>query len=390
MKNVNLGFIGAGSFVSAHHLLTARDCDFINIAAIADINEEVLKKHSSRMSVGYTTTEYKKLLRDSDIDIVVIGTKQDMHASLIMESLEAGKWVFCEKPMAQTDEEAKAVVQAEQNNEGKLAIGFNRRFAPAYAQAKSLMKNIKKPWYLNYRLMYPNPLKEEPGNYYADQAHIHYEGCHILDLIYWFFEQWPDRVFMTGNRYSNNCCIFDFSDGSQVTFMCGSMGSYCYWKEYMELFGSYAAISVSDFVDMRIRGFKGRYDKIFAPYRNEHAEEIRRFGFDFYEAYKVQQIKEEKDAKPIHDKYGIIIEDVKRPTPFGFDVTKYSRQDEDIHAFIPDKGWKNSLESFANSYMNNAEPENCNGLQGALNTKLAMTLLDSLERKQVVEFDSNF
>ena len=66
------------------------------------------------MKVGYTTTDYHRLLADPKIDIVIIGTKQDLHAKLIVESLDAGKWVLCEKPMAQTMEETHAVLEAEQ------------------------------------------------------------------------------------------------------------------------------------------------------------------------------------------------------------------------------------------------------------------------------------
>ena len=86
-KQANVGFIGAGGFISAHHLVTANESEYLNIAAIADLNEETLKRHAETKPVGYTTTDYKKLLADKDIDIIVIGTKQDLHASLIVEAL---------------------------------------------------------------------------------------------------------------------------------------------------------------------------------------------------------------------------------------------------------------------------------------------------------------
>ena len=152
-KQANVGFIGAGGFISAHHLVTANESKYLNIAAIADLNEETLKRHAETKPVGYTTTDYKKLLADKDIDIIVIGTKQDLHASLIVEALDAGKWVMCEKPMANNDEESAAVLAAERRNPGKLAIGFNRRFAPAYRQTKELMQQARRPWFVNYRMM---------------------------------------------------------------------------------------------------------------------------------------------------------------------------------------------------------------------------------------------
>ena len=95
MQKINIGFIGAGAFISATHLKTAGETDFINIAAIADLNEDLLAAHRKKYNIGYTTTDYKKLLADENIPLVVIGTRQDTHAALIVEALDAGKWVWC-------------------------------------------------------------------------------------------------------------------------------------------------------------------------------------------------------------------------------------------------------------------------------------------------------
>ena len=67
-KQANVGFIGAGGFISAHHLVTANESEYLNIAAIADLNEETLQRHAATKPVGYTTTDYKKLLADIRAD----------------------------------------------------------------------------------------------------------------------------------------------------------------------------------------------------------------------------------------------------------------------------------------------------------------------------------
>ena len=100
MKKVNIGFIGAGSFISCTHLPTAAATGYINIAAIAELDDSIIDRHKSRYDVGYFTKDYKDILNDPTIDIAVIGTKQDMHAKLIIETLDAGKWVWCEKTCA--------------------------------------------------------------------------------------------------------------------------------------------------------------------------------------------------------------------------------------------------------------------------------------------------
>jgi predicted dehydrogenase len=385
MRKVQVGFIGAGSFISTYHLLTAHDSRIMDVRAVADLDEEKLESHSSRMQIGYTTTDYKKVLSDPGIDMIIIGTKQDLHARLIIESLDAGKWSFCEKPMTQTKEESSAVLSAEKRNPGKLGIGFNRRFAPAYSEIKRLMQPVKRPWYINYRLMYPNP--EKLKGFYADQERILFEGSHILDLVCWLLGSAPRRVFMTGDKLRDNCCILDYPDGSQVSFMCGSMGSFSLWKEYIEVFAYYKAITVSDFTDMRIRGFEGQFDRTFPPHGSRHSAEVMKHGFDFYETYKVKRLEGQKNQ--LYDDFGMFVEQVKRPSDrncYNINIDEYIRKNPDSSAFNPDKGWVASLEQFARCFLNGTDPQNADGRAGALSTNLALALLESLETGQAVDF----
>ena len=182
----------------------------------------------------------------------------------------------------------------------------------------------------------------------------------------------------------NNCSILDFADGSQVSFMCGSMGSYCLWKEYMEVFGSYTAITVSDFTDMRVRGFAGEYDRVFSPYLGEHGGEVTEYGFDFYEAYKVREMQL-KASSPAGD---MVLEDVRRPVAPPFDIRQYGPEKPEVTLVNPDKGWTQSLEHFAQSFLDGTEPMNADGKAGALSTRIALALLQSLESGVPVDFMS--
>lgn len=385
MSKAQIGFIGAGGFTGAHHLLTARDSAVMEIRAIADLDTSTLATHASRMAIGYTTTDYRKVLADPDVDIVIIGTKQDLHSRLIIESLDAGKWVHCEKPMAETQEDGAAVIAAEDRNPGRLSIGFNRRFAPAYVEARRLMRAVRRPWFIDYRLMAPNIIKEKAGrDYYAKRERILYEGTHILDLMYWLLEAPPERVFMTGDRCFNNCCLLEYADGSRVSFMCGSMGSHCFGKEHMAWFASYGAIAIDDFVDMKVRGFKGEYDRVFPPHLGEHAEAVRRHGLDFFETYRVARMLKDDSLSQCCDEMGIVIEEVRRPGDQAFDVTEYGPVHPDLWSFIPDKGWVDSIEHFVRCYLAGETPQNADARAGAMSTDLALALLESLETGQPV------
>jgi predicted dehydrogenase len=382
MNNINIAFIGVGNFINAFHLKTAKYCQWMTVHALADLNEQLLAKHAAALPVGYTTTDYRRVLDDPRVDLVVIGTKQDTHAQLIVESLDAGKWVYCEKPMAQTQEETQAVLAAEARSTGRLAVGFNRRFSPAYREVKRLFADLPRPWFLNYRLMLPNPQKHAPDNFYHNQPHILYEGCHILDLGCWLMDACPTRVYMTGDRLVNNCCILEFEDGSQMQLMCGGMGSYCMPKEYMELFHEYHAITVNDFVDMRVRGFEGEFDRVYGTFMQEHEAEVMKFGFDFYDTYRAKEIVNitRQGGNPA----GMPLEYVHRPTPVPFNVEDYSHQNPDCWSFQPDKGWEEALKHFARCRLEDRRPHNADGLAGARATQLALDLLKSFDQRRPV------
>ncbi|MBR0460282.1 MAG: Gfo/Idh/MocA family oxidoreductase [Victivallales bacterium] len=385
MKQAKVGFIGAGSFVSGYHLLTARDSRNMHIQAIADINEETLRVQTAKFHPTYVTTDYQRLLKDPDIDLIIIGTKHDLHAKLIIEALDAGKWVFCEKPMAQDDAEARAVLEACRRNRGRLAIGFNRRFSPAYRELKRLIQSTPKPWFFYYRQMCPYINK---ADFYYNQAHILYEGSHILDLAHWLMDALPVRLNMTGSL-ENNCVQMEFEDGSQFMLLCGTLGSYSYWKEQLEFCAENHAINIADMVDMRVRGWPGEFDRLFPPYLNEKKEEVLKYGFDFYDCLRSELVYRNKE---FIQKWNIPMEHVRRPAtlPPPYDIDEYRKENPELQIFFPDKGWRQSLIHFADCLLNGSEPENASGVDGAVSTEIAMALLDSLQKRQRVIFHSQF
>ena len=161
------------------------------------------------------------------------------------------------------------------------------------------------------------------------------------------------------------------------------MNSVMFNKEYLEVFGHHKAIVVNDFVEMKIRGFKGESDRLFGMYRGNHNEEVLKYGIDFYEAFKVQE--EIERFKPFHEP-DEIVEPLKRALPYQFDLSRYRNRDPDAWAFIADKGWKVALEHLAQGFLDGREPENADGRAGTLATDLALALLESVDTGQAIDF----
>ena len=392
MKQINAGFIGAGAFISATHLKTAGETDFINIAAIADLNDQLLETHSQKYKIGYTTNDYRKILADKDIPLVVIGTRQDTHAQLIVEALDAGKWVWCEKPMCETAEEAEAVLAAEKRNPGKLAIGFNRRFAPSVQKALEIMRSkMPRPWIINYRLQENGGYKTKAvDSFYHHRAHIVYEGCHHLDLASYIMQEPPTRVFMSGDEDENDISILEYSDGSRFVFTCTSRaGAGMMEKEVMEIFSPGGAISIREFIEMRVRGVEGEQDYLFAPTRCPADDMILRHGFDAWAPFVSRLVEPDRSETQVIPPVKL----ARKEQPFLDEI-------EDIYQELKDKdwkernfqvakGWTEAFQHFARCCMENIEPQTANGAAGKLANDIAFALLESKKTGMPQKFKNN-
>jgi predicted dehydrogenase len=385
MEKIRVGFIGCGHFVLSKHFDTARHWDQTEVRALADLDQARLDKFKGYAPDAWTTKDYKDILKDPDVDVVVIGTKQDLHARLIIESLDAGKWVYCEKPMSETEEESRAVIEAEKRNPGKLAVGYNRRFAPSIQRVRQLMKQMEPPYIISYRLMSPAMDYQKKGAFYHDRPRILYEGSHILDLVCWLVGSAPSTVYMTGDLH-DNVCSMTFPDGSQWSFICGSMGNWTMTKEHMEIYSRYKALVLSEFIDLRVRGFKGEYDQFFGTHSKETNEKTLKYGLDYWES--ILGLRSVNQTPPSYYKdYGIVAEHVKRPRELPCEIVDFQHEDPEFQVLMPDKGWFDAFKDFCLCFRENREPDNANGHTGSTVTLLADKLVESMKAGKPLPFE---
>ena len=387
-EKIRLGFIGAGAFISARHLKTAGETPYMEIRAIADLNRELLAEHQKHYQIGYVTDDYRKLLADPEIDLIVIGTKQDTHAKLIIESLNAGKWVWCEKPMCETEEEEAAILEAEKNAAGRLAIGFNRRFAPAILKIRQVLAKLPRPWIISYRLQSVNSYNKNSRNsFYHDRPHIIYEGCHILDLAAFLMESQPERVFMSGTDDENDIVTMEYPDGSRFVLVITShAGGNGLEKEMMEVFTPKGAMSMRDFVELRIRGIEGEQDQLFEPQRCPFGKEVLRWGLDFWQMLSNRLVWEDIPV----NKGLVPIRLAPEEQPFSEEIEQiaapYAGSDWKERNFVGDKGWIGAFRHFAEAFMNQTLPATADGMAGKMANDLGFALLESKKTGLPVNF----
>src|SRR6266571_8103500 len=137
---LKIGLIGAGRIgrVHAEHLTT--HIPSAELVMVADMFEESAKQCAKRYAIPLATQDYHAILDRPDIEAVVICSSTDTHARIIEEAAQAGKHIFCEKPIAldlpSIDQALDAVARADI----KLQIGFNRRFDASYRRVRQAVE----------------------------------------------------------------------------------------------------------------------------------------------------------------------------------------------------------------------------------------------------------
>lgn len=204
---LRIGIIGCGGIANGKHMPALKKQKDVQLVAFCDIIEERAVKAAKDYGTpdAKTYTDYKELLKDKTIDVVHVCTPNKEHSFITIDALEAGKHVMCEKPMAKTYAEAKAMLDAAKRTGKKLTIGYQNRHTPQalyvkqaceegvlgdiyYANAIALRRRAVPTWgvFLNE--------EEQGGGPLIDI------GTHALDLTLWCMNNYKPKM-VVGTKY---------------------------------------------------------------------------------------------------------------------------------------------------------------------------------------------
>ena len=143
MKKLNVGIIGAGRIGQVHAKSITYHIPQAKIVARSDIYYEGAEKVAESLGIPNAYEDYHEILNNPEIDAVLICSSTDTHADIAVEAAEAGKHIFCEKPVDLTVAKIKKVIAAVEKAGVKLQIGFNRRYDHNFAEIKRLANDGK-------------------------------------------------------------------------------------------------------------------------------------------------------------------------------------------------------------------------------------------------------
>lgn len=208
---LNIGIIGAGRIGKVHLESISYHVKNATVTAMADpfMNEETEKLIRS-YGVSKVTKDYKDILNDKDIDAVLVCSSTDTHAAISIEAINAGKHVFCEKPVDHSIEKIQAVADALKEHPNiKFQVGFNRRFDHNFATIRKAYDDGKIGEAHILKITSRDP---EPPN----PAYIKVSGGIFLDMTIHDFDM---ACFLTDSDveelYVNSAVLVDPAIGEQ-------------------------------------------------------------------------------------------------------------------------------------------------------------------------------
>ena len=162
-RKITIGIIGAGRIGRIHAEHLTHDVPESRVKSISDIDLEAAQKCASDLGVTNACEDYRIILEDREIDAVVISSSSETHALILEAAAEAGKHIFCEKPIAHDLEVIERALKTAERNRIKLMVGFNRRFDPNFRRIHEYIKEgrIGDPQILRItsRDPYPPPIE---------------------------------------------------------------------------------------------------------------------------------------------------------------------------------------------------------------------------------------
>ncbi|MCF8341242.1 MAG: bi-domain-containing oxidoreductase [Chitinophagaceae bacterium] len=263
-----IGIIGAGNFTKMT-LLPALKKSAPQLKYISSAGGLTAKALANKYGFANSTSDYKEILKDETVDLVMITTRHDLHAKMVIESIKAGKHVFVEKPLAIYSEELDAIIQTYQeqlaNGNGKsLTVGFNRRFSPFVQKAKQLLGHGKIPMNI-VATMNAGYIPQEVWvqNRETGGGRIIGEACHYIDLMIALTGSKVTAVMMSAlgtqpDETTDNAIItLQFESGAQGVINYFSNGNKAYAKERVEIYAQGKTLVLDNFRKLQGFGFKG-------------------------------------------------------------------------------------------------------------------------------------
>ena len=261
------GIIGAGNFTSSTIVpaMNAANADIKYIASSGGLSAKIL---AGKGNISKATSDYSEILKDEEVDTVLITTRHGLHAKMVIEALKAGKNIFVEKPLCLNHKELEEIIFTyntlitDDSSPITLLVGFNRRFAPLAQKMKSLFgegpKNIVAT--MNAGFIPPEVWVHDLE---VGGGRIIGEACHYIDLCTYLAGSKVKAVCMNSmganpeENTDNVSILLKYENGTNAVINYFANGSKAYSKERIEVYSQEKTLVMDNWRILKGYGTKG-------------------------------------------------------------------------------------------------------------------------------------
>jgi predicted dehydrogenase len=232
MKPTNFGIIGLGN-QGKLHLQNCLRIKGLNVEAVADTSKHALA-YATKLGVKKTYADYKDLIKDSNVDAVIVTLPNFLHTECATLAAEADKDILLEKPLASNLADGEKIVSAVNKADVKLMMGFGMRFTPTFID---LRQKIMDGFFGEVRIAEANLIDSGPftpksdtsgpapvPNWWFDKESVGGGalmdlGVHMIDLFAWYFGEVKNVSGYLGYGLNMNVedsatCVIQFKNGT--------------------------------------------------------------------------------------------------------------------------------------------------------------------------------
>ncbi len=307
-KKYGIALIGCGAMGEAH-MDNIYFKENIILRCVCDINYERAKKFARKYNAEKAVTDYRHILEDDGVDIVIISAYPSLHLEMLTECIKHNKHVLCEKPIADSYESGEKIYNLIKENPGtKVLVGYILRHNKTYQRVAEMIRGgaIGSPIVMRMAQNHHTMNWQKYLNLIQETSPIIDCGVHYIDVMRWFTGAEITDVTGIGlktesdvpeGKYNYGMMNAKLSDGSVAYYEAG-------WGNTM------SADNLKEFV-----GPKGRIRIIYQTARHEHQEEGDLIEYYTYPEKKYEIINSLCERKPTGDQLDALIDMIENNSP---------------------------------------------------------------------------
>jgi len=224
---IGVAIIGSGRAGMIHAKNYKNRVEDAELVAVMDPDEKTAKQASQKLELNNYYLELENLLNDEKVEVVVVATPTAYHRDIVVNAAQAGKDIFCEKPMAMNVAECDEMISAVNENGIKLQIGFMRRFAESFRSAREAIAEGKIGEVVMVKSNTRGPSTPKRWMYDIEKSNgpLAEVNSHDIDTIRWYTGGEFETIYAIGGNYRCPEAREEFPDFYDNVLLTGTLSN---------------------------------------------------------------------------------------------------------------------------------------------------------------------